>query len=183
MEAIPEFVRRGEGFEVVVFAGEEVVLDDPVAVGGVGEFEPQDLGVVLGLLEAVAGFLVDGLCFDDRKREVAAVLQEVVGTLLRTAGRFCSGDHDAAVGEALLLADLVVGPVGGVELGEHVFATCVGFGERGHFYGCTAYAVLRTGAGECPGNHRKSRHDSRKTAGGMRQISENTNVLIVEPFQ
>ncbi len=140
----PEFVGRGEGFEVVVLAGEEVVLDDPVAVGGVGEFESEDLGVLLGLLEAVAGFLIDGLCLHDRQGKVAAILQEVVGPLLRAAGRFFSGDHDAAVGEALLLADLLVGPAGGVELGEHVFTTGVGFGEHTHYELCSP-AIRRFG--------------------------------------
>jgi hypothetical protein len=47
------------------------------------------LSVILGLLETVAGILVDGFGFDDGKREIAAVLQEVVGAFLWTAGRLC----------------------------------------------------------------------------------------------
>jgi hypothetical protein len=133
LQTPPEFVGRGEGFEVVVFAGKKVVLDDPVAVGGVSELESEDLGVFLGLLEAVAGLLIDRLCFHDRQGKVAAILQKVVGPFLRTACRFFSGDHDAAVGEAFLLADPLVGPAGSVELWQHVFTTCVGFGEHIHY--------------------------------------------------
>ena len=41
-------------------------------------------------------------------------------------------DHDAAVGERPLLADLVVGPAGRVELRQDVLSAGVGFGENWH---------------------------------------------------
>jgi len=48
----------------VVQAGEEIVLDDAVAVGRVGEFQPENLRVFFRLLEAVTGGSVHCLRFD-----------------------------------------------------------------------------------------------------------------------
>jgi len=44
--------------------------------------------------------------------------------------RSISYDHDPAIGETLLLADLIVVPPGGVELWQNVFATGIGFGDH-----------------------------------------------------
>src|SRR3990170_3975467 len=58
LQTVPEVVRRRKGGEVSIDSGEEVVLDDFVAVGGVGEIQREELTVLLRLLEAVGGVLV-----------------------------------------------------------------------------------------------------------------------------
>jgi hypothetical protein len=60
-ESGPEFRGPGETLQLVIEAGQEIVLDDAVAVRRIGEFEAQDLRVFLGLLKAVARGPVDGL--------------------------------------------------------------------------------------------------------------------------
>ena len=51
---------EGKVFESAFEAGREIVLDDAVAVGGVGELQAEDLGVLLRLAETVGRFLVIG---------------------------------------------------------------------------------------------------------------------------
>jgi hypothetical protein len=52
-------------------AGKEIVLDDPHAVGGIGELQTQDFRVVLRLLQAVPGGSLVGFRFDDSESDVA----------------------------------------------------------------------------------------------------------------
>ena len=77
-----------------------------VAVGGVGELQAQDLGVVLGLLQALAGRLVAGLGLDDGDGEITGVAQQIVGPLLRAAANpLARRNDDPAIGERVLLGD------------------------------------------------------------------------------
>ena len=48
-KSLPQVIRRWETWEVIVTAGQEIVLDDSVPLRGVREFKPQDLGVFLRL--------------------------------------------------------------------------------------------------------------------------------------
>jgi hypothetical protein len=57
LEAFPEFVGGREDVEIGFLTGQEVMLDDPVAVCGIGELQVEDQGIVLGLLQAVPGVL------------------------------------------------------------------------------------------------------------------------------
>jgi hypothetical protein len=52
----------------------------------------------------------------------------VIGPLLFQAADLLCGGHDPAVGEGMLLLDLVVGPAGRIELGQDVDAAGIGFG-------------------------------------------------------
>ena len=133
LPALPELLGRGEGDQQPFLPGEVVELDDAVAVGGIGELEAQDLGVVLGLLQPLARRLVLGLGLDHGDGEVAGVAQEVVGPLLRAAADLLADDDDAAVGEGLLLGEGVrlVVPAGFDELGQDVLTAGVGFGGHG----------------------------------------------------
>ena len=103
-----------------------------MAVRRVGELQPQDFGVVLGLLQAVAGRLVGGLGLDDGEGEIARVAQEVVDALRRLADEALADGNDAPVGDGALLGDGMgfVVPACGLELGDDVLSAGVGFGER-----------------------------------------------------
>lgn len=92
----------------------KVVLDDPVTVGRVGKLEAEDLGVLLGLLEAIPCVLIRSFRFDDPDHEIACITQEVIGSLLGTARDSVARHDDPPIGESLLLADLVVTPASGV---------------------------------------------------------------------
>ena len=135
--------------------------------------------VVLCLLESVARILIDGFCFNDRKCEVPTVLQQVVCSLLLAAGWFIPSDHDAAVSEALLLADLVVIPACGIKLWEHVLSACISFCQRRHYQFMSFWLPAFTEAREAfsaralePTYHIKIRHFPITNCG-------NTNALSV----
>lgn len=103
-----------------------------MAVRGICEPEAEDLGVFLGLLEAVSGILVDRLCFDDGDREVRAIPQKIIEAFLGTANGPVARDDDTTVGEGPLFVYAIVVPAGGVQFRQDVLATGVGFRERGH---------------------------------------------------
>ena len=129
LQALPEVGGRGEGVELGLKAGRVVELDDAVAVGRVGELEAEDLGVVLGLLEALARRLVLGLGLDHGDGDVGGVAEDVVGALAGATACLLAGDDDASVGEGALRVDPVglVLPAGRLELRLDVQATGVGF--------------------------------------------------------
>jgi hypothetical protein len=104
-----------------------IELDDTVTVGGVGEGQPEDLGVLLSLLKPFGGMLVFGFGFDDGKREIAGIAQEVVGELALAAPRALAGDDDATVGEVVLLHHPIAGPAGRGQFREDVGPAGVGF--------------------------------------------------------
>ena len=103
------------------------MLDDAVAVRRVGELQPENLGIFLGLLEAIAGGSVRCLRLDHSDGKIPAVAEQIIRAFLRAADRPISDEHDAAIGEALLLADLRVFPTRAVQLRENIRPACVGF--------------------------------------------------------
>ena len=131
LQASPKLIRRREVVEIGIFAGQKIVFDDAMAVGGIGELESKDLGILFGLLESVPRMVVDGLCLYNREREVAPVFEEVVGSFLGASCWFVARNHDTAICEAPLFTDLVVVPARSVELRDDVLAASVCFGE-GH---------------------------------------------------
>jgi hypothetical protein len=62
------------------------------------------------------------------------ITEQLVGTLLRESFHLRSGNHDPTVGEALLLAYLIVGPGCRIKLWQDVSPTSVRFREHGHEY-------------------------------------------------
>src|SRR3989442_4874135 len=99
------------------------MLNDPLTVRRVSEFEAENVGVLLCLLEAVARILVSGLGLHNGDRKIRPVPQEVVRALLRATARLVTGNDDAAVGEGFLLADAVVVPPCRLERREYIIAT------------------------------------------------------------
>ena len=104
-QAGEQFLRRGIAFHLALGAGGVVDLNDAVAVGGVGELETEDFGVLACLLNTGFSGQTNLLGFNHGQRVVAAVVQQVVGTFLLTAPHLAARDDDATVGEAALLAD------------------------------------------------------------------------------
>ncbi len=84
--------------------GKEVYPADVGAVGGIGELEAEDLGVVLRLLETVASGFAIGLGLDDGEGEVASVAEKEIGELLLEPARNARRDDDPAIGERGLFA-------------------------------------------------------------------------------
>ena len=82
--------------------GGVVKLDDLGAVGGVGKLQAEDLGVLLGLLQAVARLPVGGLGFDHRDREVVPIAQQIVRPPLPAAPRLAAGEDDAPAEDVAL---------------------------------------------------------------------------------
>ena len=103
------------------------MLDDAVAVGRIGKLEAKNLRIFLGLLQPVPGCTVGSLGLHDRDREIPAIAQQVISAFLRTADRPVAHEHNPAVGEALLLADLRVFPTGAIKLRENIRAASIGF--------------------------------------------------------
>jgi len=91
-----------------------------LAIGGIGEFEAEDLGVLFGLLETVARAGVGRLGLDDRDGHVRPIAEDVVGPLARAAAATLAGDDDTAIGEGDLLVEAVGFrvPPGGLEPGN-----------------------------------------------------------------
>jgi hypothetical protein len=116
-QAGPQLPGRGEDIDHALAAREVVELHDTFAVGRVGKLEVENFGVVLRLLEAVAGPLVGGFRLDDCDGKVPPVAEHVVGPLAGLAVHAINTDDDAPVGEVVLLDErawLVV-PAGSLE--------------------------------------------------------------------
>ncbi len=109
---------------------QEVELDDAFAVGGVGKLEVEHLRVFLGLLQAGGGRFVQRLGFDHGQHGAGWMAQKVIRALGSFAPNFVAGDHDAAIGEGALFENLLVGPAGGVELGQDELPAGVSFGDH-----------------------------------------------------
>jgi hypothetical protein len=88
----------------------EVVFDNTVPVCRVGELQPKDQRVFIGLLETVARILIGSLCFYYCDSEITTEAQKVIGTLLWATRDFASRHDDSPVSEGLLSADLLVIP-------------------------------------------------------------------------
>src|SRR3990172_4300950 len=103
------------------------MLDDSIAVSGIGKLQVEELSIFFGLLESVPRVLVGCLCLDDRHHYIGSIAKQIIGTLLRLAPHLRPRDHDSAIGERTLLVYLVVIPTRGVKLGENVLSTSIGF--------------------------------------------------------
>jgi hypothetical protein len=50
-QALPEFIRRRECFEMPLLASDKVELDNAMPIGRIGEFEIENRGIFLRLLQ------------------------------------------------------------------------------------------------------------------------------------
>jgi hypothetical protein len=82
------------------------------------------------LLESGSGNLVRCLGLDHRQHEIPGVTEQVVGAFGRAPSRLASYNDDAAIGEAFLLADLIVAPSSGIKLRQDEFSAGVGFSNH-----------------------------------------------------
>ena len=117
--------------ELALATGQEIELDDGGAVGGVGEGEAQDGGVLLGLLEAIGWVFVIGFGLDYGEQEVPGVAEQVISAFpWATPGGLALGDN-AASREVALFGDgvWIVIPAGLLQKGHDELAACVGLGH------------------------------------------------------
>src|SRR5262249_23890696 len=98
----------------------EIMLDDGMTVGRIGEFQTEDLGVLFRLLQSVACGTVGRFRLDDGDGIIPAVAKQVIGALLFLANGPVCHDHDSTVSEALLLTDLAVFPAGAVQFRQYI---------------------------------------------------------------
>ena len=127
LEALPQFVRGREVFQRAFETGREIMLHNSVTVGGVREFDAQDLGIFFCLAETISRFLVISFRFYYGDSKIRSIPQEIIGPLLFTPYRAIASDHDAAIGEGPLLVNVVVSPAGSVQLRQDVLSACIGF--------------------------------------------------------
>lgn len=109
-----------------------IELNDAFAVGGVGELEAENLGVLFGLLQSVAGRFVCRFSFDHSDQKVAGEAPQVIGALLWTAIHSIARDHNAAIGEGLLLVERMRLPVPArfIEFGQNVRTASISFSNH-----------------------------------------------------
>ena len=84
-------------------AGKIVVLDDVACRWWRRRIQSEDFGVVLGLLQAIAGRSLVGLGLDDGQSDVTGVAEQEVGELLLETTGLAARDDDPTVGERRLL--------------------------------------------------------------------------------
>lgn len=129
-ESLPQLAWCGKRVKLPLSARCIIELGDAVTIGRIGKFHSQKFSVVLRLLESIARKFVRRFGFNDREHEIPRIAQQVVGALRRPATRPISHHHDAAVGEALLLADLIIVPARVIEFRQDVFSAGVGFRDH-----------------------------------------------------
>ena len=105
------------------------MLDDPVPVGGVGEAQLEELGIVHRLLQSVRKVPIPGLGLDHGDREVETVSKDIIRTLAGAARVAVADGDDPACREADLFLDLFVRPARAVKPGYHVSSAGIGFGH------------------------------------------------------
>jgi hypothetical protein len=139
----PQFGGRGKGFNEPLDAGDEVEFDDFLAIGGVGEFELQDFGVVLRLLQTVGGFFVFGLGLGDGDGKIAGVTEQVICAFALFTLSLAAAHDDPAIGETALLGDgMRVGvPARSLELRHDELPACIRFGRHNTQTAQTKYAA------------------------------------------
>jgi hypothetical protein len=100
-----------------------------VTVGGVCELQPENLRVVLGLLESVGGGPVGGLGLHDGDAQVRTVPQQIVRAFAGAPSPLASSGDDPPVSECYLLIETMrIGiPPSGLELRNDELPACVGF--------------------------------------------------------
>lgn len=128
-QALPEFLRRGEGVDFAFDARQVIELDDALAGGRVGELQVEDFGVFLRLLHSFAGRGVVWLGLDDGNGKIGTVAEDVIGPLARTAATAPPDNDNPAVGERDLFVDAIrlVVPACGLQLGHDIATACIGF--------------------------------------------------------
>jgi hypothetical protein len=89
-----------------------------VTVGGVGELQPENLSVVLGLLQAIGGGTVRSFRLHHGDAQIRTVPQQTVCAFAGAPMPLASGGDDAPVSECYLLIETVrIGvPTSGLEL-------------------------------------------------------------------
>ena len=127
--ALPQVVGRREVRPGPFSPGQEIELDDLLAVGSVRELQPQRSGVLLRLLKPIGRRSVRRLGLDDRKGEIARVAQQVIDALRCLADESLAYRNDAAIGDRTLLGDRVrlAVPASRLELGDDELSTRVSF--------------------------------------------------------
>lgn len=111
--------------------GDVVVLHDSRPVRAIRELQVKQLGVLLGLLEAVGRKAVLALRLDNSKGTIAQIRQEIVDALSPSAPNRATHDDDAPRGEAHLLTDLLIRPASVIERWNHVSTAGVGLSRQG----------------------------------------------------
>src|SRR5260221_4814254 len=106
-EAGPKFAGVGEGAQFALLAGEEIEFDNARAVGGIGEREAQNSGVIFGLLETICRLAIRRLGLDHGENEIAGVAEKVIGTFARAATGATGIGDNAAIRETPLLGNRV----------------------------------------------------------------------------
>ena len=96
----------------------------------IGEFNPEDFSIVFCLCSPSPASFVRWLGFDDSQPEIPRITQEVVGAFRRPMTRLASYDDGASIGEAYLIAYLVVVPARVVEFRQNVFSAGLGFSDH-----------------------------------------------------
>jgi len=125
----PEFVGCRELGNRALAAFDEIELDDFVTVGGVGEFQPKDLSVAFGLLQAIGGGTVRSLRLHHGDAQVRTVPQQIIRAFAGAPMALASRSDDPPVSESYLLIEPVrIGvPTSGLELRNDELPACVGF--------------------------------------------------------
>jgi hypothetical protein len=79
LKSLPQFRRCREVRKYPFLAGQVVEFDDLDAIGSVGELEPQNFGILFGLLQTVTGGQVIRFCLDNSNEIIAGI---ILGTIL-----------------------------------------------------------------------------------------------------
>lgn len=103
--SFPKFGRRWIGCAGGFKASEVIKFKDVSAVGGIGEFEPQHLRILLGLLHGVGCGFIGSLCLHHGQGKIAAVAQEIINAARWLANEALAYRHNPAVGNSPLLRD------------------------------------------------------------------------------
>ena len=125
----PKFLRCRKPVQLSFKARKIVELDDACAIRGIGKLQAENVGIVPGLLQSVAGGFMLRFGFNHGNRKVSGIAQQIIGALLRTAFNSGASDHDTSISEGLLLGEGVRRdvPSSVKELGEHILSTGVSF--------------------------------------------------------
>jgi Asp-tRNA(Asn)/Glu-tRNA(Gln) amidotransferase A subunit family amidase len=125
----PQLIRRGECLQAAFLPGDEIMLDNALAIRRIRKLDSQHLAVPDRLLQAIGGQLVLGLGLDDGHRIVSLEVQDIVGLAALLVRMLAPERHNPAWRNHSLLGDEVVRPAGGVQFGDNVGSTGICFGH------------------------------------------------------
>lgn len=110
------------------------MLNDPLAVGRVGEREIEELGVAHALLKTVGRKSVLALRLHDAHGEAGSDFEQVVRSERVAAPVLAAHDDDAPIRDRVLLDDLIRGPAGVMKPRHHIVTAGLRFegAKRGH---------------------------------------------------